>query len=382
MLSRVADSIYWMNRYIERAENVARLVDVNLHLLLDLPEMFEGQWDALVHVSADHDVFLDRYGTADQASVIEFLTFDRENPSSILSSVMAARENARSTREILSSETWEAVNEFYLAITAPGARDQALSNPHDFFRGVRRASHLVEGASSETSSRGEAWHFARMGRAIERADKTTRILDIKYFLLLPDVSDIGTPVDDIHWGAVLRSAGAFEMYRKAYGKVSGPTIVRFLLLDSEFPRSVRYCLSRMDRSLHVITRTPERSYRNSAERSLGKFLAELEFTDERDILRQGLHEYLDELQAKINVVGDRLYDTFFALKPVGVSAADLSCRSVARSVPTQAVVPTSGDCPGQSLEETACRRLREKPRTDGLTGRLSSSSRSALRCHR
>ena len=314
MLSRVAESIYWMNRYIERAENIARLVDVNLHLLLDLPDMFEGQWDALVHVSADHETFRENYGAADQASVIEFLTFDRKNPSSILSSVMAARENARSTREIISSETWEALNEFYLAITAPDARDLALSNPHDFFRGVRRASHLVEGASSETSSRGEAWHFGRMGRTIERADKTTRILDIKYFLLLPDVSDIGTPVDDIHWGAVLRSAGAFEMYRKAFGKVSGPSIVRFLLLDATFPRSVRYCLARMNRSLHAVTGTPERTYRNLAERRLGQFLSELEFADEQDIMRAGLHEYLDLLQTRINEVGDCVFETFFALK--------------------------------------------------------------------
>ena len=321
MLSRVAESIYWMNRYIERAENIARLVDVNLHLLLDLPDMFEGQWDALVHVSADYDVFKKRFGPADQASVIEFLTFDRENPSSILSSVMAARENARSTREIISSETWEAINEFYLSITAAGARDHALSNPHDFFRGVRRESHLVEGASSETSSRGESWHFARMGRAIERADKTTRILDIKYFLLLPDVSDIGTPVDDIHWAAVLRSAGAFEMYRKAHGKVAAPSIVKFLLLDAQFPRSVRYCLTRMDRSMHAITGTPERSYRNSAERRLGQFLSELEYADAADIMRLGLHEYLDQLQTKTNEVGDCIFDTFFALKPVSDAVA-------------------------------------------------------------
>ena len=321
MLSRVADSIYWMNRYIERAENVARLVDVNLHLLLDLPEMFEGQWDALVYVSADHDQFTERYGTADQSSVIDFLTFDRKNPSSILSSVMAARENARSTREIISSETWEAINEFYLSITAPGAKDQAISSPHEFFRGVRRASHLVEGANTETTSRNEAWHFARMGRAVERADKTTRILDIKYFLLLPNVSDVGTPIDDIHWAAVLRSAGAFEMYRKAYGKVTANSIVRFLLLDAQFPRSVRYCLSRMNYSLHAVTGTPERSYSNSAERRLGQFLAELEYSDERDIMRQGLHEYLDQLQTKINEVGECVSETFFALRPVGDVAA-------------------------------------------------------------
>jgi uncharacterized alpha-E superfamily protein len=317
VLSRVAGSIYWLNRYIERAENVARFVDVNLHLLLDLPDSFEGQWDALVRITGDEEDFEARYGEADDESVIQFLTFDRENPNSIVSSVAAARENARSTREALSSETWEAINEFYLNVTDPRARERATANPHDFFRGVRRASHLVEGALSETTSRGEAWHFSRIGRAIERADKTTRILDIKYFLLLPDISDIGTPIDELHWTAVLRSAGALEMYRKVYGRAKVDPIIRFLVLDASFPRSVRYCANRIDRSLHSITGTPARSYRNRAERTLGQFLAELDYLDEAEIVRRGLHEYLDHLQTRLNEVGEQLSDTFFALKPVG-----------------------------------------------------------------
>ncbi|MBI1357273.1 MAG: alpha-E domain-containing protein [Acidobacteria bacterium] len=316
MLSRVADSIYWMGRYIERAENVARFVDVNLHLLLDLPEDFEGQWGALVKITGDYEDFEKRYSSADDESVIEFLTFDRANPNSILSCVLNARENARSIREIISAETWEALNEFYLTVTAPRAKGDAGSNPHEFFRGVRKACHLLEGVMSETMSRGEAWHFSRVGRLLERADKTTRILDIKYFLLLPDASDVGSPIDDLHWTAVLRSASAQDMYRKVHGRVTPDLIVRFLVLDREFPRSTLFCLSEAEHSLHAITGTPHKTFRNLAERRLGQLVAELDYTDEQEIVKAGLHESLDQIQAKINRVGDCVFETFFTSKPV------------------------------------------------------------------
>ncbi len=316
MLSRVAESTYWMARYIERAENVARFVDVNLHLLLDLPDIFEGQWGALVHITGDEPDFKERYEESSDDNVIQFLTFDRENPNSIVSCVTTARENARSIREILTTDAWEALNEFYLSVTAPNAQRLARDNPHDFFRDVRRAGHQIEGAMSQTMSRGEPWHFAKIGRLLERADKTTRILDIKYFLLLPDVSDIGTPIDDLHWSAVLRSASAFEMYRKVHGQVSASRIIKFLLLDSEFPRSVHYCLINADESLHSISGSPQRSFRNDCERRLGQVVSELDYTDDREILRSGLHEYLDGMQLKLLEVGAAVYETFFALKPV------------------------------------------------------------------
>lgn len=320
MLSRVADSIYWMSRYIERAENVSRFVDINLHLLLDLPETFEGQWGALVKITGDQEEFESRFESPSDDNVIQFLTFDRDNPNSIISCVSTARENARSIREIISSETWEALNEFYLSLYAPGSQQQARENPHDFFRDVRRAGHLLEGVMAQTMSQGEAYHFSRMGRLLERADKTTRILDIKYFLLLPDASDVGTPIDDLHWSAVLRSASAFEMYRKVHGRVTANRIIHFLVLDAEFPRSVRYCLHNAEISLHSITGTPHRSFRNPAERGLGRLCSELDYTDDRDIIRVGLHEFLDDLQIKLNDAGGLIRETFFELKPLERSA--------------------------------------------------------------
>lgn len=323
MLSRVAESIYWMARYVERADNTARFVDVNLHLLLDLPEDFTGQWDALVKITGDAEDFESRYAAYTGENVIQFLAFDRENPNSILSAVSAARENARSIREILTEETWEALNEFYLSLHGPGAGQHAVENPHDFFRGVRRAGNLIEGVMSQTMSHGEAWHFARLGRSLERADKTTRILDIKYFLLLPDVTNVGQPIDDLHWSAVLRSASAFEMYRRIHGRVLAAEIIQFLILDENFPRSVRHCLIAAEESLHRISGNSQRGFRNSAERSVGQLVAELDFTDQRDILDMGLHEFLDMLQLKLNSAGECIFETFFALKPVGRAAQAL-----------------------------------------------------------
>ena len=184
MLSRVADSIYWMSRYIERAENVARFVDVNHHLMLDLPAGVPRQWEPLVITAGGAEDFAARYREPSQENVIQFLTFDSENPNSILSSLRAARENARSVREIIPAIMWEELNEFCLYVEAEAAKTENRDFSYDFFRHVKRAGHLLEGVTNATLSRGEAWHFSRTGRLLERADKTTRIVDVKYFMLL------------------------------------------------------------------------------------------------------------------------------------------------------------------------------------------------------
>ena len=318
MLSRVAESIYWMSRYIERAENVARFIDVNLHMILDLPVGSAEQWEPLVITSGDQQQFAARFDTAaTKDNVVQFLTFDTQNPNSIFSCVRAARENARSVREIISSEMWEQVNAFYLMVTAPDAGHRASESPHSFFTELKMASHLFTGLSEATMSHGEAWHFCRLGRLLERADKTTRLLDVKYFILLPRVSDIGTPFDDIQWASVLRSASALEMYRKRYGRIAPDRVADFLLLDLEFPRAVHYCLIKGEESLHSITGTPPGTFRNPAEQRLGQLRSELGYAQVNDILAGGLHEFLDGLQIKLNLVGDAIYDTFFAMRPLG-----------------------------------------------------------------
>lgn len=315
MLSRVAESIYWMSRYIERAENVARFVDVNLQLLLDQPVGIQAQWEPLVATTGDDDLFFEKYGETTHETVIKFLTFDSENQNSIISCLRAARENARSIRENISSEMWEQINDTYLMLTET-PEEWVMTEPHQFFTDIKLASQLFIGQTDNIMSHSEGWHFCQLGRLIERADKTSRIVDVKYFILLPSVVDVNTSFDDIQWGALLHSASAFEMYRRTHGLISPDNVVHFLLLDRDFPRSVLYCLTNAEESLHAISGTPMETFSNSAEQGLGQLHSEFAYAQVDQILNTGLHEFLDAFQNKLNLVGDDIYRTFFALRPV------------------------------------------------------------------
>jgi uncharacterized alpha-E superfamily protein len=317
MLSRVANSIYWLSRYTERAENVARFIDVNLQMILDLPSGSRAQWEPLVIITGDDATFASRYQGATRENVIQFLTFDAENPNSIVSCLRAARENARTVRDAISPEMWEQINTCYLMINTAAHDRRIVHSADGFFDEVKKASALFDGITDATMLHGEGWHFYRMGRLLERADKTSRLLDVKYFILLPSSADVGTTLDDIQWAAVLRSASAFEMYRQRHGPLSLEKVIDFLLLDHEFPRSVNYCLTNANASLHAISGTPIGTFRNPAEQLLGYVRAELAYTDVQQIIAKGLHEFLDALQSKMNRVDQTIYDSFFALRPVG-----------------------------------------------------------------
>jgi len=312
MLSRVADSVYWISRYVERAENVARFVDVNLNLMLDFSGAVEQQWQPLVDISGDTEEFKERYGEATQSSVIQFLTFDTRNTNSILSCMRAARENARSVREIISSDMWEHLNQTYLMLSAAARKPGDVSDPHELFTSVKLASQTFTGITDTTMTHNEGWHFCRLGRQMERADKTSRILDVKYFLLLPTVQHVGTTVDDVQWAAVLKSASAFEMYSKKYGRIAPTRIVEFLLLDYDFPRAIHHALKAARESLHAITGTPSGMFRGPVEQLLGLLCSELAYAQVDDIIAGGLHEYLDTLQTRMNQVGVHIHDTFFS----------------------------------------------------------------------
>jgi len=320
LLSRVADSVYWMARYIERAENVARFIDVNHNLTLDLPFGYHDQWQPIVDTTGDRAVFLERYGQATQQTVMQFLAFDAENPNSIYSCVLGARENARSVRETISSEMWEQINTLYLLITGESRKATPSSLP-DFCHSVRMACHLFQGITDVTMSHNEAWNFIRLGRKLERADKTTRLLDVKYFILLPQLADVGTPYDDIQWTAVLKSVSGFEMYRKRYGRISPDRIVEFLLLDGEFPRALRYCIGFADQSLHAITGTPPGAFSCGTEQRMGLLRSELDFARVDSILAQGLHEFFDALQLKMNTIDEYIRSDFFGQKALTAGAA-------------------------------------------------------------
>ncbi len=322
MLSRVADAIYWCSRYVERAENVARFVDVSLNLMLE-SSGHERDWASLVHTTGDHELFAKKYGQATAESVTQFLTFDDEYSSSILSSVARARENARSVRDVISREMWQELNELYLMVVQsarPGAQPEDLI---DFCARVKRGGIYFEGVTNATLSRGEAFHFANLGRMLERADKTSRILDVKYFLLSPTPSlfqgqsqsqnGVGSRVDHVGWATLLNSASALQMYRQIHHVTTPETVSEFLLLDRNFPRSILRCVRRAQESLHAISGTPLGSFMNESERVLGRLRSELDYAKIGEIRAHGLHQYIDALQGQLNDVGSAVQLQFFDL---------------------------------------------------------------------
>lgn len=319
MLSRVADSIYWMSRYIERAENLARFVDVTFNLILDQPNMASSQWEPLVFITGDQEYFKERYGQATQSNVIDFLVFDTDYTSSIISCLSQARENARTVREAISSEAWEQINEFYHRVRDAAASTGSTQTPPEFFDAVRENSQLFNGILDATLSHASGWHFANLGRLLERADKTSRILDVKYYTLLPDPHDVGTTLDDLQWSSVLRSVSGFETYRKQFHTITIHRVVEFLVLDRYFPRAVQFCIDRADDSLHAISGSPQNTYQNAAEQRLGRLKAELAYADVQSIITRGLHEFIDDLQTKLNAVAIAIQETFFAMRTVSAS---------------------------------------------------------------
>lgn len=312
MLSRAASSIYWMSRYLERADNVARFMAVNSHLTLDLGlERSEAQWEPLVRASGDDEDFNARYAAPTEENVSRFLAVDPKYPNSILSCVQQARENARTLREIIPSEMWDALNALYHKVEKYGRR-RRIGDLNDFLLEVRTANHLFIGLTENTMSHNQAWHFAKIGRMLERADKTARILDVKYYILLPTPDYLDSPYDTVEWGAVLKSVSAFEMYRKQFHRANYKDVTQFLLLDEDFPRSIRHCVSTASNALERITALLNVSV--PAQDEMAKLKTMIETVDLDTVLSGGLHEFIDVFQFNLNVVDDALYHSFFALE--------------------------------------------------------------------
>ncbi len=313
MLRRVADSVYWTSRYLERAENVARFVDVNQSLSLG----GSPQWSPLIYASGDDEQYHELYGrdyTSD--NVLGFLLFDERNPNSVLSCLIKARENARAIREVLSVPIWEAINRFYLCVRDASRRPAAtLRQPADFLERIKRASHEVIGVMDVTMSHDEAWDFAQIGRMLERADKTSRILDVKYFVLLPNGSQAGSAFDVVQWTALLESTSALHMYRKQYGRIAPPAVAELLLLDPHFPRSVRFNVAQAEICLHAITGRPIGTDLDSVEEQFTELHNHVRNARIDEIIAQGLHEFVDDVQARLNDIGEAIYHGFFEIVP-------------------------------------------------------------------
>jgi len=316
MLSRVANSLYWMSRYIERAENIARIVDVNLQLLLDLRNLDEERlakhWLPIVQTTGDEENFFKLHKKATAQNVTEFLVFQLENPNSLVSSICQARENARMVRDQITIELWEELNRLYWFVRTPTARQVWKESPSEFFQQVKASSLHIIGLTYATLIHNEGWRFAQVGKFIERADKTSRILDLRY-QTLPEkgVPQSVSETDALEWSAILRSCSAWDAYKTIHGAEVSPRLVaEFLLLNEDFPRSVRFCVGELNDALRKISGVAEGKFSNDAEKLAGRLVAELQFSTIDEIFDAGLHGYLDALQGKLNDIGGALFNAY------------------------------------------------------------------------
>jgi uncharacterized alpha-E superfamily protein len=314
VLSRIADSLYWMSRYLERAGNTARLVEINLLHLLEaedaLPEA--AQWRPLLSISGSEDAYRKRYdgGEITAPRTIHFMTRERQNANSIRSSLRLARENARVVRDRISNEMWEAINDMWLRMdrllegSVPAERSPAVYA--EVLNGVAR----FHGISVSTMMRGEAYGFYLLGTCVERADMTARILDVKYHLLLPDLAMVGSPLDYYQWAALLKSLSGFEAYRRQYHAGLRPVdIAEFVIFDGNFPRSARFSVDHMRHALQEIGM-------GAAERTaaaLAALEAHVQETSAEKVLSVGLHEYLEAFLAKVADVNAAVSRDYFEL---------------------------------------------------------------------
>ncbi|MEM7549584.1 MAG: alpha-E domain-containing protein [Bacteroidota bacterium] len=316
MLSRVADSLFWLGRYTERAENYARFIDVNFNLSLDLPPGMKEQWEPLIAATGDKEHFVDLFGTEfSRENAILYMAFEERNLNSIISSVKAARENARIIRETIPRETWEVLNDLHYFVQNTKKRKIWLKDdPKECFQQIRHKLQLLNGIAYDNIPRSQGWYFSKMGQYLERADKTSRILDVKYHVLLPSVDEVGSPLDFLHWTALLKSVSGFNSYRQTYHKIVPANIVDYLVLNRYFPRSILFCLMGVENCLHEISES-KHGFSNPAEKSIGNLRSTLEFSEVEDVMDYGLHEYLDNLQLKLNEVSNKVYDQYFKIQP-------------------------------------------------------------------
>ena len=307
MLSRAADNLYWMARYIERAENLARLADANSQFLLDAglsadPRDSAG-WMPILEVTCLDEDYARCHAEHPELGVLEFLTLSPKNSESIRACIAMARENARMVRDQISEEIWFEVNRLHLFLQSPGAAIEWEFSPEDFYNRILNFSLLFQGLAGSTIARDEGYWFILLGRFLERADKTTRILDV------PDHHEEATAVSP--WPTVLGACSARSAYVTTRGgSVKERDAISLLLFDHQFPRSMRFCLREVDRALHQISGTPVGSYGNEAERLAGALLANVDFNGPGDLDRMGLHGYIDQVQDRLNEIGQEIFETY------------------------------------------------------------------------
>jgi uncharacterized alpha-E superfamily protein len=320
MLSRVADSLYWMSRYVERAENIARILDVNLQLMLDLPKLAAEEqmklWGPVLRSTGEDTDFDQHYKVMSSENVIDFLTLNTKNSNSIVNCLTTARENARHVREQISLEMWEEINRTYLWMKGQTLKKIQKQGPYEFFTAVKNASHLFQGITDGTMTHGEDWDFIQVGKYLERADMTTRILDANDEIFITRPAKHAHTNGTLQWSAILRSCSSHDAYRKFYvAQVEPDKVVEFLILNEFFPRSIRFCAGALDEALRRISGCKDEHFTNQAEKLTGRLVAELNYSALEDIKTVGMHKYMDELQVKLNSIGEAIFQTYLFFPP-------------------------------------------------------------------
>ena len=306
MLSRTADHLFWMSRYTERAENTARMLDVNYQTSL-LPQseaVAQVGWQGLLSISELTGAYTEKYGAVNARDVMRFMVKDESNPSSIVSCLGAARENARAVRGALTTEVWETQNQTWLEVKRMVNSDEFEADPSQFFEWVKFRSHLSRGVTVGTMLMDEALHFMRLGTFLERADNTARLVDVKFHAVQSDfygaASERDQEYDFYHWSAILRSVSAFEVYRKVYRDVIRPErVAELLMLKPDMPRSLHASLNEVVNNLALVTSNAD----SETLRRAGKLRAELKYGRIDEILATGLHAYLTQFLDRVNDLG-------------------------------------------------------------------------------
>jgi uncharacterized alpha-E superfamily protein len=312
MLSRIAESLFWLSRYIERAEYTARILDVNFHTLLEQSkDRYRLRWEPLIVMAGEEERFRQTYGEADAQAVFEFLAFRQDNPSSIVQCVAKARENARTIRDCISREMWEDLNGLYFTVNRFNPAEEMEAGPHRFCDAIRFGSHRFHGVTDATLPHDEGWEFLRIGWFIERAEMTARLVDVQYHNLYDAPSEISGP-DNHQWMAVLKSVGAYEAYHKKYHSgIEAEKVAEMLIMHPLHPRSIRFSMTEVQSGLRAISGTSAGSYANEAERLTGKVLERLRYDRIDEIFKLGLHSYLTEMLEMCGSIGEDIARSYF-----------------------------------------------------------------------
>lgn len=309
MLGRTASGLFWMMRYLERIENAARLVDAGFRMSLTRSRTAQSEWDSVLTTAGSRELYLTQYDDFQTAKVVEFMIADRDNPGSLFCSMASARENARMTRTALTKDVWEAINEKWLWLRdAFEAGDHKTDLPALLTK-IRQYTALVRGAINGTMLRNDIYRFVRLGLMIERADNTARILDTKYYVLLPSSASVGSSLDTVQWEMILRSASAESSFHWLHGgEISPAAIVDFLIHDVRLPRSIAYCYDDLIRTLADLER--EYGRRTPAHDLAAKHEAHITASSSDVIIGSGLHEFLIDFidrNAKLSSAIERDY---------------------------------------------------------------------------